>query len=328
MKATTIRALGFALGASQVAAHATFQNLWVNGVDFGAQCARLPSSNSPVTNVASNDIRCNSPNIAVSKKCPVAAGSTVTVEMHQQNGERSCSNEAIGGAHYGPVQVYMSSVSDASKADGSSSWFKIFADTWAKNSAGGSGDDDFWGTKDLNKCCGLMNVKIPSDLAAGDYLLRAEALALHTAGSSGGAQFYMTCYQITVSGSGSAKPAGVSLPGAYSASDPGILVNIHAKMSGYTAPGPAVYSGGSTKAAGSACTGCEGTCKPGSAPSGTAPGGSTPTSTTAGGGGGPGPTGCTAPLWGQCGGSGYTGCTTCASGSCKAQSNFYSQCTP
>lgn len=29
----------------------------------------------------------------------------VTIEMHQQSGDRSCSNEAIGGAHYGPVLV-------------------------------------------------------------------------------------------------------------------------------------------------------------------------------------------------------------------------------
>lgn len=45
----------------------------------------------------------------------------------------------------------------------------------------------------MNSCCGRMNVKIPSDIAAGDYLLRAEAIALHTAGSAGGAQFYMSC---------------------------------------------------------------------------------------------------------------------------------------
>jgi len=38
-----------------------------------------------------------------------------------------------------------------------------------------------------------MNVKIPTDIPAGDYLLRAEALALHVASSIGGAQFYMTC---------------------------------------------------------------------------------------------------------------------------------------
>jgi cellulase len=48
----------------------------------------------------------------------------VTVEMHQQNGDRSCASEAIGGAHYGPVMVYMSKVSDSSTADGSSGWFK------------------------------------------------------------------------------------------------------------------------------------------------------------------------------------------------------------
>jgi cellulase len=44
--------------------------------------------------------------------------------MHQQSGDRSCKSEAIGGAHYGPVMVYMSKVDDSSKADGSSGWFK------------------------------------------------------------------------------------------------------------------------------------------------------------------------------------------------------------
>lgn len=215
------------------------------------------------------------------------------------------------------MQVYLSKVADAAAADGSAGWFKIFADTWAKNPSGGSGDDDFWGTKDLNTCCGRMDVPIPADIAAGDYLLRAEALALHTAGSPGGAQFYVTCFQLTVSGGGSAAPATVALPGAYKAADAGIQVNIHAALSGYTAPGPAVYAGGTTKKAGSACTGCESTCKPGSGPVGTASaaplpsttaGGAAPTTAPGGGGGG----GCTVQAYGQCGGNGYTGCTTCA----------------
>jgi lytic cellulose monooxygenase (C1-hydroxylating) len=92
-----------------------------------------------------------------------------------------------------------------------------------------------------------MDVPIPADTAVGDYLLRAEALALHTAGSSGGAQFYMSCYQITVKGgtkAAAAVPAGVKMPGAYKASDPGILVNIHAKLSTYVDPGPSVVPGG------------------------------------------------------------------------------------
>jgi len=67
-------------------------------------------------------------------------------------------------------------------------------DLWTLQKSGGRvGDDDNWGTKDLNTCCGKMNVKIPSDIPAGDYLLRAEVLALHTAAQANGAQFYMTC---------------------------------------------------------------------------------------------------------------------------------------
>lgn len=221
----------------------------------------------------------------------------------KQPGDRDCATEAIGGAHYGPVQVYMSAVSDSASADGSDGWFKVFADTWALNSAGSSGDDDYWGTKDLNTCCGKMDVVIPTDIAAGDYLLRAEALALHTAASTGGAQFYMTCYQLTVTGSGSASPATVDFPGAYAADDPGILVDIHATMTTYIAPGPTVYSGGSTKSAGAACAGCESTCTAGSASTGTA---SSVASSSTGTGA------CSVALYGQCGGSGYTGCTTCA----------------
>ncbi|CAJ2507097.1 Uu.00g082830.m01.CDS01 [Anthostomella pinea] len=333
MKSTLYAALA-ALGASHVAAHATFQDLWISGVDFGASCARLPLSNSPVTVVTSKDIACNAGTSAVSNKCSVAAGTTVTVEIHQQPGDRTCSNEAIGGSHYGPVQVYMSSVSDASTADGSAgSWFKVFADTWAKNPSGSTGDDDFWGTKDINTCCGRMDVTIPADLAPGDYLLRPEAVALHTAASSGGAQFYMTCFQLTVTGSGSAKPAGVALPGAYAASDPGILVNIHAAMATYVAPGPTVYSGGSTKSAGSPCIGCASTCTAGTSPSSSAGSGSAGSVTTAVGATATGTgatataTGaCKAALYAQCGGTGYTGCTACASGTCSALNDYYSQC--
>jgi cellulase len=179
----------------------------------------------------------------------------------------------------------------------------------------------------LNTCCGKMNVKIPSDIPAGDYLLRAEVIALHAAGGSNGAQLYMTCYQISVSGGGSASPATVTFPGAYKSSDPGILVNIHSSLSTYVVPGPAVYSGGSTKVAGSACTGCESTCKVGSSPSTTlvAP---APTGTSPAPGGGGGNPSCSVAKYGQCGGNGYTGCTSCASGStCVAVSPpFYSQC--
>ncbi|KAL2171214.1 hypothetical protein VTG60DRAFT_3525 [Thermothelomyces hinnuleus] len=326
MRSTFAAALA-AIAAQKVAGHATFQQLW-----HGSSCVRLPSSNSPVTNVGSRDFVCNAGTRPVGGKCPVKAGGTVTIEMHQQPGDRSCNNEAIGGAHWGPVQVYLTKVQDAATADGSTGWFKIFSDSWSKKPGGNSGDDDNWGTRDLNACCGKMDVPIPADIASGDYLLRAEALALHTAGQAGGAQFYMSCYQITVEGgSGTANPPTVKFPGAYSANDPGILVNIHAPLSSYTAPGPAVYAGGTIRQAGSACTGCAQTCKVGSSPSAVAPGSGAGSGAGNGGGSNPdSPGACTVQAYGQCGGEGYTGCTQCAAGfTCKAVSPpYYSQCAP
>ncbi|KAI1084062.1 lytic polysaccharide monooxygenase [Whalleya microplaca] len=328
MTRSSLFAMLAALAATKVAGHALFQALWVDG--HGSQCVRMPASNSPVTSVGSTDIRCNAGGSrGVSGKCAVQAGSTVTVEMHQQPGDRSCGSEAIGGAHYGPVNVYLSQVSDASTADGSSSWYKIFADSWSAK--GSVGDGDNWGTNDLNTCCGKMDVPIPADTPAGDYLLRAEVIALHTAGSAGGAQFYISCYQITVAGGSSAAaaalPAGVSLPGAYKASDPGIQVNIHAKIDKYINPGPDVIASGTTKVAGSGCTGCADTCSAGSGPVGTAVG-SAPQPSAGSGSSTGGSAPCAQTQYQQCGGEGYTGCTTCADGlTCRdVSAPYYSQC--
>jgi hypothetical protein len=53
----------------------------------------------------------------------------------------------------------------------------------------------------------------------------------------------MECAQINITGgSGSKSPATVSIPGAYKATDPGILINIYQTLSSYTIPGPAPFS--------------------------------------------------------------------------------------
>jgi hypothetical protein len=39
--------------ATHASAHATFQAMWINGVDYGSACVRVPLSNSPVTDVTS-----------------------------------------------------------------------------------------------------------------------------------------------------------------------------------------------------------------------------------------------------------------------------------
>ncbi|TVY84302.1 putative endo-beta-1,4-glucanase D [Lachnellula suecica] len=231
-------AFGLLAGATSVLGHSTFQEMWVDGVDKVSTCARLPLSNNPVTSVTTNDIRCNAGTVPVTPLCTVDAGGNVTVEMHAQPGDRSCANQAIGGNHYGPILVYMSKVANAATDVGAGSWFKVdeFGYDVATNK---------WGTDLLNDNCGKRSFKVPADLAPGNYLVRAEAIALHTASTAGGAQFYMTCFQINLTGTGTKTPAGVSFPGAYKATDPGILINIYqaSNIANYQIPGPALFTG-------------------------------------------------------------------------------------
>ncbi|TVY29055.1 putative endo-beta-1,4-glucanase D [Lachnellula hyalina] len=240
--------------ATSVLGHSTFQDMWVDGYVFAVStltvlfinstdstddvstCARLPLNNNPVTNVTSNDLRCNAGTTPVTPLCTVATGGNVTVEMHAQPGDRDCTKEAIGGNHYGPVLVYMSKVANAASDTGSGSWFKVAEEGYNPTTK-------IWGTDSLNTNCGKKSFIVPADLAPGNYLVRAEAIALHVASTIGGAQFYMTCFQINLTGSGTATPAGVTFPGAYSASDPGILINIYDNLQSYTIPGPAVFTG-------------------------------------------------------------------------------------
>jgi len=114
---------------------------------------------------------------------------------------------------------------DAATWDGKGEvWFKIYAEK-----ATSSGGQLSWAS--LNK--GSVSTTIPKSLPSGDYLLRIEHIALHMASNAGGAQFYISCAQVKVTGGGSGKPSPlVSFPGVYTASDPGIKVNIYSGVSG------------------------------------------------------------------------------------------------
>ncbi|KAH0605717.1 uncharacterized protein H6S33_004174 [Morchella sextelata] len=225
--------LSLLAAATAVQAHATFQY-----INDNSAVIRKPPSNSPIQNVASTDLACNvNGGTPVASKLTVAAGSTVTIEWHHEGR----TSQAIDPTHKGPVLTYLAKVPEATTATSPSSlkWFKIYHDGLTL-----SGTTETWAIDKLNANAGKYSHTIPSSIPAGDYLLRSEIIALHGAGSTGGAQFYMGCAQITVTGGGSASPATVSLPGAYSASDPGILVGIYwPKLTSYTIPGPAVFSG-------------------------------------------------------------------------------------
>lgn len=89
-----------------------------------------------------------------------------------------------------------------------------------------------------------VDVVIPKNMPSGKYLIRVESIALHQAQSVGGAQVYLSCAQVEVTGGGSGTPGPlVSFPGAYKASDPGLIWSYYPVPTSYTAPGPAVWTG-------------------------------------------------------------------------------------
>jgi hypothetical protein len=85
-------------------------------------------------------------------------------------------------------------------------------------------------------------VTIPTDIAPGNYVLRHEIIALHSAGQVDGAQNYPQCVNLQVTGSGTATPSGVLGTALYSKTDPGIEINIYTSLSTYKVPGPTLYS--------------------------------------------------------------------------------------
>ncbi|KAF8642783.1 hypothetical protein AX16_009416 [Volvariella volvacea WC 439] len=138
----------------------------------------------------------------------------------------------------GPILTYLASCGDISCANYSSQnadWFKIWQD-------GRHSDDGKW--IQANLIGGApANVQLPDNLARGNYLVRHEIIALHLANETRGAEFYVSCSQIRVGGSGTGRPRQsdlVKFPGAYKPTDPGILVNAYDTSKPYVFPGPPI----------------------------------------------------------------------------------------
>jgi len=221
-------------------AHFTMQYIWDNGVDEGQNnYIRVPPNNNPVTDVTSTDLTCNVNGLSGStvSTFTISAGTNITFEWHQH--DQRTGEDAISAGHKGPVQVYIAKApSTAASFDGQGAlWTKIYSSGLLSVSP------QLWATDVVNATNGKHSVVIPPSLPAGQYLLRAEIIALHVASTYPGAQFYIGCAQVNISSGGSANPPKVALPGAYKGSDPGITINIYNNLQNYTAPGPAVWSG-------------------------------------------------------------------------------------
>lgn len=231
-------ALFLASLASVASAHTIFSQLVAGGTTYPVSYGiRTPSYDGPIQDVTSQYVACNGgPNPTMSSSAIINVTAGETVKASWRHTLTSTAADVIDSSHKGPTIAYLKKVTDATKDSGmGSGWFKI-------QEQGYNPSTQSWAVTELIANAGLQSITIPSCIADGQYLLRAELIALHGAGSSGGAQLYMECAQINVKGGkGTATPSTVSFPGAYKATDPGILINIYQTLSSYTIPGPALF---------------------------------------------------------------------------------------
>jgi len=180
----------------------------------------------------------------VPKKVAVSAGDQLTFEWYHN----TRNDDIIASSHHGPIQVYIAPYSSNGSGD---VWVKLWSYSYGKTYGSSTAVNSTWAVDNLITARGQHSVIVPN-IPAGDYILRAEILALHEADSLysqnpiRGVQIYISCTQISVQSTSSdaiVLPKGIAFPGAYTDSSPGIQFNIYTTdASTYIAPGPAAWS--------------------------------------------------------------------------------------
>jgi hypothetical protein len=181
----------------------------------------------------SGDIICHRGAANAKLSAPVAAGGAVTMYWNTWD-----------PSHHGPIVDYIASCGgDCATVDKSTLEFVKIAESGLISGATVPG---VWATDNMMSNNNSWTITIPPTLAPGNYVLRHELIALHSADSRGGAQNFPQCVNLQVTGSGSATPSGTRGQSLYSETDPGIFYNIYLPSSKYTIPGPTLWSGGSS----------------------------------------------------------------------------------
>ncbi|KAI1194140.1 endoglucanase II [Nemania serpens] len=211
-----------ALAANTVSGHYIFQQFTASSTKYGVYqyIRKNTNQNSPVTELTSNDLRCNVGG--------ASGSSTETIALTAGQSFSFTLDQAV--YHQGPISIYLSKApSTAASYDGSGQWFKIkdFGPTF-------SGSSSTWPMQQT------YSWTLPTCIANGEYLLRIQSLAIHNPWPAGIPQFYISCAQVKVTGgSGTANPTTALIPGAFKQTDPGYTANIYANFKNYTVPGPA-----------------------------------------------------------------------------------------
>ncbi|KAI4242001.1 MAG: hypothetical protein L6R40_004228 [Gallowayella cf. fulva] len=184
-------------------------------------------------NYTNPDIICHKGATPGSLYATVAAGSTV--ELQWSDWPES---------HHGPVIDYLANCNgECTSVDKTKLQFTKIDGEGLLDYTSMPGN---WASDKLKAANNSWTVTIPESVAPGNYVLRHEIIALHSAQNPDGAQNYPQCVNLKVTGYGTDKlTSGTLGTQLYTPKDAGIFVNIYSKLT-YTVPGPKLYSGASS----------------------------------------------------------------------------------
>ena len=239
-------------GAATVAAHGHVTNIIINGLSFqNYDPFSFPYQQNPPKVVgwtasntdngfvgpesfASPDIICHKSATNAGGHAVVAAGDKIFIQW-----------DTWPDSHHGPVIDYLANCGSA----GCETVDKTTLEFFKIDEVGlidGTTAPGVWGSDQLIANGNAWLVQIPSTIAPGNYVLRHEIIALHSANNLNGAQNYPQCFNLQITGAGTATPQGTLGTKLYTATDAGILANIYNPPLTYTIPGPALIAGASS----------------------------------------------------------------------------------
>lgn len=228
-----------------VSAHGFVDKVTVGGKTFSgplpfsknnaASPIRKITTTFPITSANDANMNCGIGAVPAAQVAAANPGDKVTLSW--KSGENKNWGHSIG-----PIMTYLAQVPAGQTADKfntrNAKFFKI--DQTGQTGGAGTG----WVQAGI-KGGKTYTLTLPSDLPAGDYIMRHELIALHFAQKKDGAQFYPSCIQLRVGGGSNAPKAisaqTVSFPGGYTANDKSLFVpDLFKNNFVYTFPGPPV----------------------------------------------------------------------------------------
>lgn len=247
-----------ALLTAKVAAHGYLQTFQLDGVDHEGYdrwndnrdpnhigWSHTVPDEGPVLDISSEDLACRQGSEAAQNYGQIAAGGEA--RFYWTSDDKEINPDGWAESHRGPVITYIAPCNgECTNVDKTAlKWTKIAEAGVVSGTANVNG---VWATDKLRENGGWNSATIPSDLAAGKYVIRNELIALHRAHLSE-PEFYMQCGNIEVTGGGSnaLDNSGVVASELYSYDDNifGFDVYNGGSETTWEIPGPPLYQGSS-----------------------------------------------------------------------------------